>query len=712
MRLADVVVDRTVGALDRSFTYALPDAIGESLGYRVKVPLGHGQAVGIVVAVREGDPSPELREVMARLDSFPVLTEPLLEMAGWMAERYLCYLPQALRAMVPSGVRRGMSPRPQDPWYQAVGSRVGRLSQKQTVFDYLRQHGPTPRSVLKREMPGAIVALRALVAEASVEAMDAPRRAPSSEPSLVLTAEQEVALAAIGQGKGRAWLLEGVTGSGKTEIYLRVIQQAIQRGQQALVLIPEIALTPQTESRFRMRFGDAVRVWHSGLTDSERVNTWHQVRLGQAQVVVGARSAIFLPCPRLGVVVLDEEHEPSYKQDEHPRYHTRDLALWRGKHEGARIVMGSATPSLEMAYRARRGEIGHLLLHHRAAGQTMPTVEVVDMREELRAGHREIFSRKLIAGVTEALLEKQQVILFLNRRGYATFVLCRECGQAVDCPHCAVTLTFHQGQNRLECHYCFYQAPVPTQCAHCGSDKIRYFGAGTEKVVEEVHRFWPEARVLRADRDAILGREAYTELYRRFLAGDADVLVGTQMIAKGMDFPRVTVVGVVAADVALNLPDFRSAERTFQLLVQAGGRAGRGEHLGHVVIQTYNPQHYAIAHAETYDFEGFFAQEISFRETLGYPPFRELWLVEVEGDDTDLVLRRADAIALELRCELADEVEVLGPAPAPLLKVRGRYRYHLLIKSHQRATTVAARLKALSSRGDGVKVTRDPYFML
>ncbi|MCL5116069.1 MAG: primosomal protein N', partial [Firmicutes bacterium] len=352
----------------------------------------------------------------------------------------------------------------------------------------------------------------------------------------------------------------------------------------------------------------------------------------------------FLPFPAMGVIVLDEEHEPTYKQEEHPRYHAREVALWRGAREEATIVLGSATPAIETRYSALSGQIGHVRLPERVLGRSLPEVTVVDMREELRLGNRDIFSSALREALADALERGEQAILFLNRRGYSTFVLCRSCGQALECRHCAVSLTYHQRENRLVCHYCMRESPVPKRCPECGSDKIRYFGAGTERVVEEVQRHFPEARILRADRDTLTRPADYAELYQKFLGGEADVLVGTQMIAKGMDFPRVSLVGVVAADTALHLPDYRSAERTFQLLVQAGGRSGRGEVPGRVVIQTYNPEHYAIHHAYRHDYAAFYEEEIRFREATHYPPYADLWLMVTEGpEEADLLLIKGEA---------------------------------------------------------------------
>ncbi|MCY0897700.1 MAG: primosomal protein N' [Firmicutes bacterium] len=720
-RLADVIIDRVAEGLDHVFTYRVPDALRHDIqvGQWVRVPFRHGRVRGVVSRLYDDREPPGTKAIEAIEDAEAVLTPALVALAEWMADRYLCYLPQAVRAIVPAPVRSGAGRRSQSVWYQAVGERKGRPSLKHAVFSYCRAEGLVSRETLLARFPHAERAIRSLVAEGALAVVMSPPVAVAAEipvkpPELTLTAEQQRACDAMLAVPGRSWLLEGVTGSGKTEVYLTLIQHALETGRQALVLLPEIALTPQTVTRFRHRFGSAVAVWHSGLTATERRRTWDLVRRGGIGVVVGARSAVFLPFPALGVIVVDEEHEPTYKQEEHPRYHTRDVALWRGAREGATVVLGSATPSVEARYAAEQGILGHLRLTQRVWGKAMPTVELVDMREELKAGHRSIFSRRLIEAMTHTLERGEQAILFLNRRGYSTFVLCRSCGQALECPDCAVSLTYHQEGERLMCHYCLKTFPVPTRCPQCQSEKIRYFGAGTERVVSEVSRLFPRTRVLRADRDVLTRPEDYSTLYQRFYRGEADILVGTQMIAKGMDFPRVSLVGIVAADTALHLPDYRSAERTFQLLVQAAGRSGRGTAPGQVVVQTYNPVHYAIARAEHHDYNGFYQEELRYRQETSYPPYTQLWLLLFRGIDESVVRDQAGEAKAVLET-VRGAVDVLGPAPAPLVRVRGEYRYQLLIKVRPLSGVereLTATLKQLRGAFPNLSVTRDPYFFM
>ncbi|MGQ9768731.1 MAG: replication restart helicase PriA, partial [Anaerolineae bacterium] len=521
-----------------------------------------------------------------------------------------------------------------------------------------------------------------------------------------------------------AILLHGVTGSGKTEIYLRAIAEVLARGQQAVVLVPEIALTPQTIRRFAARFPGKVTVWHSELGEGERFDVWRRVRTNHpaAQVVVGSRSALFLPFPNLGVIVLDEEHEPSYKQERTPRYHARAVALELGRLCAAPVILGSATPALETYYAARRGEIELLTLPQRiragewtisppdhlsseergslalppcqgrdggASGQItisaeLPPVRIVDMRQELRAGNRSMFSRALAAGLRRVLDAGQQAILYLNRRGTASFVLCRDCGHVEVCPRCAVPLTLHGAGETLLCHHCNRRFPVPTVCPECGGRRIRHFGAGTERVEEAVKLEFPQARTLRWDRDVTGAKGSHDAILSRFIAHEADILIGTQMIAKGLDLPLVTLVGVIAADTGLFLPDFRAAERTFQLLTQVAGRAGRSSLGGEVIVQTYHPDHYAVVAASNHDYESFYRQEMAFRREQGYPPVRRLARLVYHHGQRDKAQAEATRLAQELQAAIAEnglaDTDLIGPAPCFFARQRGEYRWQIVVR--------------------------------
>ncbi|GGA33080.1 primosomal protein N' [Kroppenstedtia guangzhouensis] len=501
---------------------------------------------------------------------------------------------------------------------------------------------------------------------------------------LPLTSEQDRAFQSILRplraGEHRTLLLHGVTGSGKTEIYLQAITETLDSGRQAIVLVPEISLTPQMVRRFKGRFGDEVAVLHSGLSDGERFDEWRKIRSGEVKVAIGARSAVFAPFPRLGLVVIDEEHESSYKQEEQPRYHAREVARWRCREHGAVLVLGTATPSVESYFRARTGRFEWVTLNERVHGQSFPRVEVVDMREELKEGNRSIFSRPLRESLEACVDRGDQAVLFLNRRGFSTFVLCRECGETVQCPHCDISLTYHRTNQTLRCHYCGYTTGVPRECPSCNSSHIRYFGTGTQRVEEEMARLMPGIRVIRMDVDTTGRKGAHERLLSAFGEGKADVLLGTQMIAKGLDFPRVTLVGVIAADTMLHLPDFRAAERTFQLLTQVGGRAGRHEKSGRVVVQTYSPEHYSIRLAAGYETETFYRQECLIRKRHRYPPFCRLFTLLLSHPDRGGLMTAGHRAAQFLMPRLPEGGEVLGPVPASIPRIKDRYRIQIMIK--------------------------------
>ncbi len=598
---------------------------------------------------------------------------------------------------------------------------LGRRQRHKAVLDALLKHdGPAWIGWVYGETGATLSTLRDLEAAGLITVAEemvwrdplAGRQFALDQPP-ALTDDQEQVWAAVAQriaqsqsagretGRpGSVMLLHGVTGSGKTEIYLRAIAETLERGRQATVLVPEIALTPQTIRRFAARFPGRVTVWHSELGEGERFDVWRRVctNHGAAQVVVGSRSALFLPFPDLGLIVLDEEHEPSYKQERTPRYHARTVALELGRLCSAPVLLGSATPALETFYAARQGEIELLTLAKRVLGHrdsalsplveettALPEVRVVDMRQELRASNRSIFSRALASGLRHVLAAGQQAILYLNRRGAATFVMCRDCGHVEVCRRCATPLTYHTAGEMLLCHRCNRRYPVPATCPECESKRIRFFGAGTENVEEAVKLEFPEARTLRWDRDVTGAKGSHDAILARFVAHEADVLIGTQMIAKGLDLPLVTLVGVIAADVGLFLPDFRASERTFQLLTQVAGRAGRSALGGQVVVQTYHPDHYAVIAASRHDYEDFYRQEMAFRREQGYPPIRRLARLVYYHSKRSQAQAEATRMAELLRGEIArlalTETDVIGPAPCFFSMQRGEYRWQVIVRS-------------------------------
>lgn len=741
-RFAEVAVDLAVPGADRVFHYAVPPALGAAIrpGHRVRVPFGGRAVEGVVLAVTDALPEEaglagRVRPIAALLDADPLLTADQLELALWLARRTLALRAQALRCLLPPGAR-GERIRP-------LTRRVLRLADAEAAAARLEGVGPRQRLALAYLLgvPGAAALTRAelsrlsgagesavralvekgLLVEEAVTVRRDPFAADRARPAApaasagvpALTPAQAEAVAAItealdgGRARPPVFLLHGVTGSGKTEVYLRAIEAARARGRQALVLVPEIALTPQLVGSFRARFGDRVALLHSALSDGERFDEWRRIRSGEAEVAVGARSAIFAPFDRLGLIVLDEEHETTYKQEEAPRYHARDVALERGRREGAAVVLGSATPSVESYQAAARGRYRLLRLPGRIDGRPLPAVAVVDMREELERGNRSIFSARLEEAVRARLERREQVILFLNRRGFHTFVLCRECGYVVRCPRCDVSLTLHVGAAApMRCHYCRHEQAPPAACPSCGGRHIRYFGSGTQRVEELARERFPEARILRMDVDTTGTRGAHERIYHQFRRGEADILVGTQMIAKGWDIAGVTLVGVISADTALNFPDFRAAERTYQLLTQVAGRAGRGEVPGEVVIQTYAPDHFAIRAAAAHDGEAFYRRELRERRRLGFPPFSHLVRLIVshpEAAAAEGAARRlgeaaralgatpwspfaapAAALAPPVPAPGGPAVEMIGPAPAPIARLHGRHRWHLAFKGRDR----------------------------
>ena len=505
----------------------------------------------------------------------------------------------------------------------------------------------------------------------------------ASQP-LELNPEQRQARDAVVSAIGShqpPFLLQGITGSGKTEVYLQIIQGALDKGKTAILLVPEISLTPQMTERFIARFGEKVAILHSGLSNGEKYDEWRKVERGDAQVVVGARSAIFAPLKNLGVMIIDEEHEATYKQDSNPRYHARDVALLRAQYNQAALVLGSATPSLESRARAGKGVYQHLRLTQRANPlATIPEVQVIDFRDYIGQNETSNFTPPLLEAIQDRLAKKEQVVLMLNRRGYSSFVMCRECGTVDTCPNCDISLTLHMDTKTMNCHYCGFSKDIPQVCPNCKSHSIRYYGTGTQKAYDELAELFPQARVLRMDVDTTRKKGSHQALLDKFGRGEADILLGTQMIAKGLDFPNVTLVGVLNADTALNLPDFRSSERTFQLLTQVAGRAGRAEKAGQVLIQSYNPQHYAIRFAKDQDYEGFYAYEMGIRRQLGYPPYYFTIGITLSHKKEEEVVKRAYEVMNILRSGLSETSNILGPTPKPIARTHNLYHYQILIK--------------------------------
>ncbi|WP_248926450.1 primosomal protein N' [Paenibacillus hamazuiensis] len=574
--------------------------------------------------------------------------------------------------------------------------------QKEVLQFFTRSPGPVKLTELISELQISASTVKGLADKGIVTIREvevfrdpyANRSFRKTEP-LPLTEEQMGVFAEIRESvrtrTHEVFLLQGVTGSGKTEVYLQSIQECLDRELEAIVLVPEISLTPQMVERFKGRFGDEVAVLHSRLSQGERYDEWRKIMLKKVKVVIGARSAVFAPFANIGLIIIDEEHETSYKQEESPKYHARDVAIARARRHGAAVVLGSATPSLESVYNATvairpNDEMKHayrlLTMASRVENRPLPKVHIVDMREQLKAGNRSMFSRPLYKAIEERLHKKEQIVLLLNRRGYSTFVMCRTCGYVASCPHCDISLTYHQNARSVRCHYCGYAEREPVECPSCAGEHIRHFGTGTQRVEEELGKLFPGIRVIRMDMDTTTEKGSHEKWLTLFRNRQADVLLGTQMVAKGLDFPYVTLVGALAADSVLNLPDFRSAERTFQLLTQVAGRAGRHELPGEVYVQTYTPEHYSIVSASRHDYSGFMREELGMRKAGKYPPYRRLILITMSHEQVQLLVRFAESLVQRLKelAENAPGMDVLGPVASPISRIKDRYRFQCMIK--------------------------------
>ena len=753
-------------AVPRAFLGTLAYSIPASLvgavtpGVRVRAPLGGGVVVGVVDRIGlRGDRKrrPRLRDLRGVLDETPVLDAAGLELCRWIADYYVAPLGTVLKAALPPGLLGGRAGRSGGEAGTGVRTErvlrlvrelrtltererlFGRAHRQRELYETLESvGGQAAARHLTSQLGFSRSVLEGLVARGVAEfSQREVRRDPFAGPvepetPLTLTAAQAGVVAELDRlGATRAGavaLLRGVTGSGKTVVYLDVLERQLERGRSGILLVPEIALTPQTVRRFRARFGDAVAVLHSSLSDGERFDAWRGLREGKKRIAIGPRSAVFAPVPKLGAIIVDEEHESSYKQSDVPRYHARSVAVMRARMEGCLCVLGSATPALESWENARAGRYHLLELDERVTGHGLPAVELVDLRAtageeapaEPRTGPR-IFSRRLRDAIGARLERGEQTILFLNRRGYASFAECVACGHVWSCEACSVTLTYHRRRRQIVCHHCGSTAPAPERCDGCGAPSPRYAGVGTEQVERRVGELFPSAGIARMDLDTTGSKWAHAEILEAVRRREVDILLGTQMIAKGLDFPHVTLVGVINADVGLHLPDFRASERTFQLLEQVAGRAGRGATPGEVLVQTSRPGHHALTAAAAHDYVGFATRELDDRCEPGYPPHRRLANLVVSGEAESRVIDTAEEISEWTRALIRNRrlggIEVIGPAPCPIDRLRRRWRWHFLLKA-DRAATLGGVLRFLGERrgqpGSGLRleIDRDPEALL
>lgn len=690
---AEIIIDMVSNAVDRPFHYHIPSELQGLVkpGVRVTVPLGNRQCQGYVLRLLKESDVEALRDIISVSDPEPLLTAEQLALADWIALRFYSRKVDALHAMIPASFRKGSRPgniKMIEPTPAADAHDLGRAPAQKKALEIIKTRGSVSRDELISWNIGSQT-IRVLEKKGLIKTVSArpARRIEEDLPSLTephRLREEQVSCfnevcEALNHAHSRRILLHGITASGKTEIYLQSIAFCLEQGRTAMILVPEISLTPQMIDHFEGRFPGRVAVLHSRLTVSEKNRQWQMILNGKARVVLGARSAVFAPLDSIGLIIIDEEHETTYKQEEAPRYHARDVAWWRIRYHRGVLLMGSATPSLESYYRAVEGDTLLLNMKERVTPTQLPPVTIVDMRKELKEKHRMIFSRPLLEELNGVVERDEQALLFINRRGFAGFVLCRECGHVVSCPSCDVSLTLHMDRQLMCCHYCAYEAVVPLTCPDCRGTKIKYFSAGTQRVEDEVKKLYPGVPLIRMDRDTTTSRKAHSHFYRQFRDHKANILIGTQMIAKGFDFPDVTLVGVVAADTTLNLPDFRAPERTFQLLTQVAGRTARGPRGGKVIVQTYRPNHHSVVTAANHDYRTFFEAELENRRQLSYPPFSELLRFLFSSADEEAVFEAANWFT-NLLGPIAGEAELLGPAPASLYRIKEQYRVQTILK--------------------------------
>lgn len=688
--VAEVIVDIAHSEVDKIFDYVCGEEI--QAGMRVVVPFGRSTTTGFVMRLKETSdlPSEKLKRVYRAEEDYPAINRECLLLSEKIAERYRCPKALVLRLFLPAEMRTGKA---SECYRQFARLAEGitpaftaTAKMQAALYAYLVEHGETDAALLRSEFGGAVNALEKkgyILLEKRRIMRDPYSGLAGERTTRTLTSAQIEAVKAIDGTEKTVTLLHGVTGSGKTEIYLTLIAEQLKKGKSAIFLVPEISLTPQMLSQLRARFGGNAAILHSGLSAGERFDEWCRLREGTAKIAIGARSAIFAPVENVGVILIDEEHDGSYLSESSPRYSTFDIAYLRAKYNGCKLILGSATPSIETYRRAKQGEFQLIRLPERINRRPMPDVEIADMRREVRRGNPSPFSAVLREKLERCLAEGNQAILFLNRRGYSQSVICHTCGYVAKCEHCDVALTYHSEEGCLKCHYCGTHYHMLSACPECGGTHLGYVGTGTQKVVGELKKLYPQARVLRMDNDTTSGKEGHYKILKQFAEREADILVGTQMVAKGHDFPSVTLVGILDADMSLHFPDYRSNERTFQLITQVAGRSGRAEEKGEVVLQTYDPENYILRFAAKYDYEGFYEHEISMREATMFPPFAKIIRVMVTGEEereTVDALREVYENLQKVYATFSDEFLFFHKMHAPVKRIQNKFRYQVLMR--------------------------------
>jgi primosomal protein N' (replication factor Y) len=693
---AEIIINSDALEIDKPFTYKVPyELIGNiNVGFRVKVPFGQRSkpVEGFVYSLLQDDSinfNYKVKEILNLCDDEAILTKDDIRMIQFLRKKYLCKFIDAVRLMIPVGIMKGSKNKKKKVISINKEIKVDELKKENYINLYsfiVNNNGIYTKTEVTNNKQFSLYSLNKLIEKDIFKVEDQVvfrynTRKYENDNNKLLNEEQEHCLNTILNEPKSKYLIKGVTGSGKTEVYMRLVQEVLNQGESAIVLVPEISLTPQMIERFKGRFGENVALFHSRLSDGERFDEWYRVKTGKARLVIGARSALFLPMQNLGLIIIDEEHENTYKSEHNPKYHTREVSEFLCELKNCKLVLGSATPSIESYYKALKGEYKLIEMHKRVNGNKMPKMQIVDMREELKNKNLSLFSKKLSEEIEITLKNKKQAILFLNRRGYSTFISCRSCGYVFKCPECDVSMTYHKN-GYLICHYCGRAEKVSKVCPKCNSKYVKFFGAGTERVELEVKKYFPKAKVLRMDVDTTRHKNSHESIYNSFKNGEADILIGTQMVSKGLDFKNVILVGVLAADMSLNLPDYRASERTYQIITQVAGRAGRGEDEGKVIVQSYTPNHYSLNYAKEEDYESLFKEEIEIRRLMGNPPFGKILLINGSSRFEEKLKNFMYTLQCNLKKLVVEDFTILGPVPCLITKLKENYRWQIIIKGN------------------------------
>lgn len=694
---AEVIINSDAIEIDRPFTYKVKEELLDiiEVGHRVKVPFGvkNKPTEAFVLGLKcEGiENVKKIKYISSILDDIPILTRDDLKLIDFLRENYLCKYIDAIRTIIPSGLSKGIKNKKKTVivFNKELDGKFKDKDNYVKIVDLIKEKdGELTKSEIINDYSLSSYSLNKLIENGYLLTEDRVvyrynTRSYIEESKNVLNDEQRSAFNKILNSDKKGFLLKGVTGSGKTEVYMNLVGETLKEGKSAIVLVPEISLTPQMIERFKGRFGKNVALFHSKLSQGERFDEWYRIKRGEARLVVGARSAIFLPLDNLGIIIIDEEHENTYKSEQNPKYSTKEVAKFLSEIKGCKYILGSATPSIETYYEALNGKLELVEIKNRVSNRPLPQMEIVDMREELKSRNLSLLSRSLYNEMKDALERKEQIILFLNRRGFSSFVSCRSCGYVFKCPECDLSMTYHKN-GYLICHYCGRAQREQKVCPECGSKYVKFFGAGTQRVEEEVKKYFPKARVMRMDVDTTRNKDSHENIYNAFKCGEGDILIGTQMVSKGLDFKNVTLVGVLAADISLNIPDYRSSERTYQIITQVAGRAGRGEKKGKVVIQTYTPNNLSLQYAIENNYNDLYNEEIKVRKIMNYPPFSTIFLINAISKDEGKLKEFMNKVGESLRklLDSREDIQILGPVPCIITKLKDNYRWQIIIKGN------------------------------